>query len=74
MAYRLSQKALQRIGRKIRLARKAQKRKSLDVAVESGVEPSYYSKIENGRARPSLEKIYAICRTLGIKTKDILPF
>ena len=74
MAYRLSQKALKQIGRKIRLARKTQSKRALDVAIESGVEPSYYSKIENGRAKPSLEKIYAICRTLGIKTKDILPF
>lgn len=74
MAYRLSQQTLRRIGRKIRLARKAQNKKALDVAVESGIEPSYYSKIENGRAKPSLEKIYTICRSLGISAKDILPF
>ncbi|OGG24040.1 hypothetical protein A3A79_02485 [Candidatus Gottesmanbacteria bacterium RIFCSPLOWO2_01_FULL_43_11b] len=65
---------LKAIGVNVKRLRKAQKRKSLDVAVEAGIEPSYFSKIENGMARPTLEKIYAICRSLHIKSSQILPF
>jgi len=74
MAYRLSRQMLKAIGVNVKRLRKAQKRKSLDVAVEAGIEPSYFSKIENGMARPTLEKIYAICRSLHIKSSQILPF
>lgn len=74
MAYRLSQKMLVDIGTKIKKARKVRKKRAIDVAIDSGIESSYYTKIENGRARPSLQKIYAICRALSLNTQDILPF
>ena len=74
MAYRLSQQMLKELGNNVKRMRKAQKRKSLDVAVEAGIEPSYFSKIENGMARPTLEKIYAICRSLNVRSSQILPF
>jgi len=70
----MSQKMLKSMGVKIRRARKQQGKRALDIAVEANIEPSYYSKIENGKARPSLQKIYAICRALGLKTEEILPF
>lgn len=65
---------LKEIGTKIKKARKSQKKKAMDIAIDSGIEPSYYTKIENGKARPSLQKIYAICKALNLKTQDILPF
>lgn len=74
MAYRLSQEMLAKMGVNIRKIRKSKKKRSLDVAIEAGIEPSYYSKIENGSAKPTLGKIYAICRALDIKSSDILPF
>lgn len=75
MTYRLSLKMLEELGTKIRKARESGKRKAIDVAVEAGIEPSYYTKIEYGKAkRPSLQKIYAICRALNLEAKDILPF
>lgn len=74
MAYRLSPKMLKEIGIKIKRARKSKKKRAIDIAVDTGIEPSYYTKIENGKARPSLQKIYAICRALGLNAKDILPF
>jgi len=75
MAYRLSPQMLKEIGLRIKRARKAQKRRAIDVALQSGVEPSYYTKLENGKAkRPSLQKIYAVCRTLNLNSKDILTF
>ena len=74
MAYRLSPQALKKIGTKIRKIRKSQDKKAIEVATEAGVEPSYYSKIEHGTAKPSLQKIHAICKALGISSKDILTF
>lgn len=65
---------LKKMGASIKKVRKSKKKKSLDVAIEAGIEPSYYSKIENGSAKPSLEKIYIICRVLDIKASDLLPF
>lgn len=74
MAYRLSSAMLITIGKNIRKTRKQQRKGQLDIAVEAGIEPGYYSRIERGQANPSLEKIYAIVRALGIKSSEILPF
>ncbi len=75
MGYRLSQKMLQDIGENIRKARKKDRKDQLDVAIDAGVEPSYYAKIERGEAKnPSLAKLYAILRALGIRSSQILPF
>lgn len=75
MAYRLSQQMLQEIGENIRRARKKKGKDQLDIAIDAGVEPSYYAKIENGKAKnPSLAKLYAILRALGINSSQILPF
>lgn len=66
---------LQEIGEKIRKTRKRKGKDQLEIAVDAGVEPSYYAKIERGEARnPSLAKIYAIIRALDIQSSDILPF
>ncbi len=75
MSYRISQKMLQEIGKNIQKTRKQQKKKQLDIAVDAGIEYSYYTKIERGEAKnPSLSKMYAIFRSLGVKSTDILPF
>lgn len=74
MSYRLSQQMLKKIGASIKKIRKSKKKRSLDVAVEAGIEPSYFSKIENGAAKPSLEKVYAICKSLGVESSQVLPF
>lgn len=66
---------LQEIGENIRRARKHSRKDQLDIAIDAGVEPSYYAKIERGEARnPSLAKIYAILRALQVDSSDILPF
>lgn len=63
-----------KIGRNIRKAREGQKRTQEDVAADTGIETSYYAKVERGEANPSLELIYAILRALSKKSLDILPF
>lgn len=74
MTYRLSSKLLITLGKNINHVRKEQKRNQEDVAFEAGIEPSYYARIERGEANPSLEKIYAIAKSLKINSGKILPF
>jgi DNA-binding XRE family transcriptional regulator len=62
------------IGRNITKLRRAKGLKQVDVATDADVNPSYYGKIERGLVNPSLEKLYKIIKTLGIKSSDILPF
>ena len=74
MAYRISAKTLVIIGSNIRRVRKNQKREQLDVAVEAGIDVSYFARIERGMANPTLEVLYAVIKSLHVKSSEILPF
>jgi transcriptional regulator with XRE-family HTH domain len=74
MAYRISGKALVLMGRKMRKIRGEQKRRQVEVAVEAGIDTSYYARIERGEANPSLEVLNAIVKALHAKSSDLLPF
>jgi len=74
MAYYFTSKIRKLIGKKIKKIRRTKKLKQVEVAVDAGLNPSYYGKIERGIVNPSLEKFYGIIRTLNIKSSDILPF
>lgn len=54
--------------------RKHHRLKQVEVAVDAGLNPSYYGKIERGIVNPSVEKLYGIIRALNVKSSDILPF
>jgi transcriptional regulator with XRE-family HTH domain len=62
------------IGEKIAKIRRAKKLKQADVAVDAGLNSSYYGKIERGLVNPSLEKVYRIIKALGVKSSEIFPF
>lgn len=64
----------ERIGGNIRKARKQNSLKQIEVAVEAGLNPSYYGKIERGLVNPSIEKLYKIIKALGIKSSEVFPF
>lgn len=74
MAYYFTNLLRVEIGKRLAKVRKTKGLKQVEVAVEAGLNPSYYGKIERGLVNPSLEKIYKIIKTLGIKSSDILPF
>ncbi|MGI8419224.1 MAG: helix-turn-helix domain-containing protein [Candidatus Levyibacteriota bacterium] len=74
MAYYFTGKIREEIGSNIRKARKQKGVKQVEVAVEAGLNTSYYGKIERGIVNPSLEKLYRIIRALGVRSSDILPF
>lgn len=74
MAYYLTAKLRQEVGKNIKNVREKRKLKQVQVAVDAGVNPSYYSKIERGEVNPSLEKLFRITKSLKVKSSDILPF
>lgn len=74
MAYRISGKTLVLIGKKMKKIRRQQRREQVEIAVEAGMDTSYYARIERGEANPTLERLYAVVKALHVKSSDILPF
>ena len=72
MAYYFTSKVKKEIGKKIKKARNEKGLKQVDVAVDAGINSSYYSKIERGEVNPSLDKIYRIAKSLGIKSSNLI--
>ena len=68
MAYYFTSKIRKSIGIRIKKIRKSKKLKQVDIAVDAGLNPSYYGKIERGMVNPSIEKLYGIIRALHIKS------
>ena len=62
------------VGLKLKAARKKKKMTQAGVAEKSGLNTNYYACIERGEVNPSLEKLQAIIKTLGVKSSTILPF
>lgn len=74
MAYYFTAKLRREIGKNIEKARKNKKLKQVELAVDAGINTSYYSKVERGEVNVSLEKFYRIIKALGVNSQDILPF
>lgn len=74
MAYYFTIKLRREIGNNLKRVRKKKNLKQVEIAVDAGINPSYYSKIERGEVNPSLEKVYRIIKALNIRSSDILPF
>ncbi|HWY80277.1 MAG TPA: helix-turn-helix transcriptional regulator [Candidatus Sulfotelmatobacter sp.] len=74
MPYYYTSKLKEELGRNIERARKKRGLKQVELAVDAGINPSYYGKIERGLVNPSLEKLYRIIKALGVRTSDIMPF
>ena len=74
MTYYFTEKIRRKVGKNIRQARRKRGFKQVELAVDAGLNPSYYGKIERGLINPSLEKIYRIIKALKVRSSDILPF
>ena len=74
MAYYFTIKLRREIGGNLKGIRNKKELKQVEAAVDAGVNPSYYSKIERGEVNPSLEKVYRIIKALKVDSSDILPF
>jgi len=60
------------IGERLRVARQDRGLSLRSFADRLGVSPSLISQIENGRARPSVNTLYAIAGELGVSIDDLL--
>ena len=74
MAYYFTPKIRRKSGENIKKARKEKGLKQVEVAVDAGLNTSYFGKIERGLVNPSLKKLYRIIRVLEVHSSDILPF
>lgn len=74
MAYPYTQNIKNEIGQNIRHTREKKGLKQTDVAKEAGISAAHFIRIEEGKANPTLEKIYKIVKALRIKASQILPF
>ncbi|MBO4651139.1 MAG: helix-turn-helix transcriptional regulator [Clostridiales bacterium] len=54
------------IGNAIRTIRREKELSQFSVAQRSGINLSYYCKLERGEANPSIRKLHAILRALGV--------
>ncbi len=59
-------------GKKVRNAREQKGLTQAEVAEKAGVNTNYYACIERGEVNPSLEKIQAIAKALGLKSFDVM--
>jgi len=59
-------------GNKLKVLRKAKRWSQFDLSVESGIDPSYISRIERGITDPGLTKITALARALGCKIDELI--
>lgn len=74
MSYYFTKQLREEIGRKLERVRRKKDLKQVEIAVQAGLHPSYYGKIERGLVNFSMEKFYRIIRALSVKSSDILPF
>ncbi len=73
MAYGLSRRFNESIGRRIRRRRKALGLTLEDVAIEIGTAKNRVCSLEMGHETPSLEKLYRVAKGLGCTVHDLLP-
>lgn len=69
-----SPKTRKEVGLKIKVAREKKGMTQAEVAEEAGMNTNYFACIERGEVNPSLDKLYAIIKALGVKSSVILPF
>lgn len=64
----------QKIGKKLKEARKELGLRQVDVADKADISVNYYARIERDEENPTLETIKRILKVLKVKSSDILPF
>lgn len=60
-------------GKKVRSLREKKGMTQEDLAFKSKLSVYYISKLERGKANPSLVTLNSIARALGVSAKEVLP-
>lgn len=63
-----------KIGKKLKDARKKLGLKQSDVAQKADISPNYYARIERNEENPTLETLERVLKTLKLKSADVLSF
>lgn len=74
MTTSINSKTQQYIGKKLREIRERKSLSQEEVANSAGISITYYAGIERGEENPTITVIENICKTLKVKSSDILPF
>lgn len=74
MVLQLSNKAQEYLSRKLKEIRGQRNLSQEDAAKMSGISTTYYAGIERGEENPTIAVIENICKTLKVKSSEILPF
>lgn len=64
----------QKIGSKLKSARKKLKLKQADVALKAEISTNYYARIERDEENPTLETLKKILKVLKLKSANVLSF
>ncbi len=64
----------EKVGLKLKAARKKKKMTQAEVAEKAGTGTNYYACIERGEENPSGKKLERILKVLGVKSSEVLPF
>jgi len=70
----MSDKTTDSAAKKLRKLRQEKGLSQALLAEKAGINSNYYSKIERGELKPSLETYEKIAKALKVKSSDIFPF
>ncbi|MBO6086894.1 helix-turn-helix transcriptional regulator [bacterium] len=68
----MNTKVLERLGKKIKLARKEAGYTQEILAEKLSIHPTYVGKLEGGKNNPSFMLLYKMSKALKVKIKDLL--
>ena len=74
MTFNVDVKTQQEMGKNLREARERKHLLQEEVAGTAGISATYYAGIERGEENPTLAVIQNLCKALGVKSSEILPF
>lgn len=66
--------ATKEVAANIKQLRTAKRLKQTEVAEKGGINANYYASLERGESNISVEMLAKVCKGLGVKSSDILPF
>lgn len=64
--------SIERIGKRLRAARRARHLTQAEVAKKAGINESHYAQIERGEKNPSATYLLKVIEVIGVESKDIL--
>ncbi len=74
MTIEVNPKSQQYTGKKLKELRENRGMSQEEVANASGISVTYYAGIERGEENPTYAVLESICKSLKIKSSEILPF